>query len=256
MAASVGNSVVHLPKIDNPQSAYVDPSTMGQSASTAAAHHPAAKAPRKSPTYIDPNELAAFFEGQLAQAAEDKEVAMQFAEEQLGRLNGQMVASQRECGRLKARLEQMEENHAAVSRAAAKAVKDLKHERLRRDNMAGQMKSIAKERRALHRQATDTERYTLEQGRRWEERAVDLREELAEAKEHIEQLRGNGEQLPVLEREKDPRYPLVLSIFFRSLDSADSWQIAGLFSLTPAREGRAGGPGDHNRGDQGAWGAT
>ena len=113
---------------------------------------------------------------------------MSFAEEQLARLNASLVTSQRECGRLKARLEKVEEEHSALKILTEKATKDYNHEKLRRENMVGRMKAIAKERRALHRQATDTERYTLEQGRRWEERAIDLREELAEAKERADQL--------------------------------------------------------------------
>ena len=142
--------------------------------------------------------LASFFEAQLAQAAEEKEAAMAFAEEQLARLNRELIASQRECGRLKARCENFEENHEEVTKENAKITKMLATEKTRRRNMGKHMETVEKERKAFYRHAADTERYTLNQGRRWEEREGELRSELEEiraANKELQESAANAEGL-------------------------------------------------------------
>lgn len=137
--------------------------------------------------------LASFFEAQLAQAADEKEAAMSFAEEQLARLNAQLVAAQRECGRLKARNENLEEEHEAVTKENAKLSKLVATEKTRRKNMAAHMETVEKERKAFYRHAADTERYTLNQGRRWEEREGGLREEMELLQRRNEELAAVAE---------------------------------------------------------------
>lgn len=137
--------------------------------------------------------LASFFEAQLAQAANEKEAAMTFAEEQLTRLNAQLVAAQRECGRLKARNENLEEEHEEVTREQAKMAKLLAIEKTRRKNMAAHMETVEKERKAFYRHAADTERHTLNQGRRWEEREGGLREEMERMRQRNEELAAAAE---------------------------------------------------------------
>ena len=57
-----------------------------------------------------------------------------------------------------------------VSRAQAKTAKLLAIEKTRRKNMAAHMETVEKERKAFYRHAADTERHTLNQGRRWDSR--------------------------------------------------------------------------------------
>ena len=137
--------------------------------------------------------LASFFEAQLAQAANEKEAAMSFAEEQLTRLNAQLIAAQRECGRLKARNENLEEEHEEVTREQAKMAKLLAIEKTRRKNMAAHMETVEKERKAFYRHAADTERHTLNQGRRWEEREGELRDEMERMRQRNEELAAAAE---------------------------------------------------------------
>jgi hypothetical protein len=137
--------------------------------------------------------LASFFEAQLAQAADEKEAAMTFAEEQLARLNAQLIAAQRECGRLKARNENLEEEHEEITREQAKMAKLLAIEKTRRKNMAAHMETVEKERKAFYRHAADTERHTLNQGRRWEEREDGLRDEMEQMRRQNEELAAAAE---------------------------------------------------------------
>ena len=165
--------------------------------------------------------LAQFFELQLAQAADEKEAAMSFAEEQLSRLSGMLQEIQKECGRLKARSEKLEEDNAELKKITQRSVRELDQEKVRVHNLAQQHRTVAKERRALHRQVADTERYALNHGRRWQERAVDLehaelalRQSLAEqqavasvtstARQEHQQLRARAEVLEAeLARERE-----------------------------------------------------